>query len=130
MFKRTRDDAAGSQPARTIDTLIGRTVRINGDLEFSGGLHLDGHVTGNVRADPGSASTIAVSADAVIEGSVEVARVVVNGTVRGDIVARERVTLGAQARVAGNVHYGIIEMEPGARINGKLISVSSAAAPA
>ena len=42
---------------------------------------------------------------------------VLNGTVRGDIRARERVVLGATARVQGNVHYGVIEMTLGAQIS-------------
>jgi cytoskeletal protein CcmA (bactofilin family) len=35
--------------------------------------------------------------------------------------ARERLVLGGKARVNGNVHYGVIEMAPGAVITGKLI---------
>jgi len=48
-----------------------------------------------------------------------------NGTVKGDIVARERIVLGATARVQGNVYYGIIEMTLGAQIMGKLTRVSA-----
>jgi cytoskeletal protein CcmA (bactofilin family) len=47
-----------------------------------------------------------------------------NGSVRGDIVARERVVLGATAKVQGNVYYGVIEMTLGAQIMGKLTRVS------
>ncbi len=39
-----------SKPAR-IDTLIGKSVRVHGDVEFAGGLHLDGQVRGG-RARP------------------------------------------------------------------------------
>jgi cytoskeletal protein CcmA (bactofilin family) len=44
-----------------------------------------------------------------------------NGIVKGDIDAADRVELGAKARVLGNVHYTIIETAVGAQINGKLI---------
>ncbi len=127
MFKRNRN----SDPVRsTIDTLIGRTTRINGDVAFTGGFHLDGQVTGNVRAEPGATSVLSVSEHGCIEGSVDAPHVVLNGTVKGDIRARERVELGAKARVNGNVHYCVIEMAMGASINGKLIhEVDEAAAP-
>ena len=46
---------------------------------------------------------------------------VLNGVVKGDILANGRVELGAHARVSGNVYYGLIEMAMGAAINGKLI---------
>jgi len=118
MFKRK---PPGESVQRTIDTLIGRTTRIKGDVTFSGGCHLDGQVTGNVRAEAGTTSVLSVSEHGAIEGSVHAPHVVLNGTVTGDIHARERVELGAKARINGNVHYGVIEMAMGASINGKLV---------
>ena len=103
-----------------IDTLIGRASRLQGDLEYAGGLHLDGQILGNVTAVSGTNSSLSVSDTARIEGSVEVPHVMLNGTVRGDIHARERLILGANARVEGNVSYGVIEMTLGAQIMGKL----------
>jgi cytoskeletal protein CcmA (bactofilin family) len=103
-----------------IDTLVGRTAKVDGDVDFTGGLHLDGRVAGNVRADDPSA-TLSVSETGSIEGSVEVPTVMLNGVVRGDILARQRVVLGATAKVEGNVHYGVIEMTLGAEIKGKLV---------
>lgn len=108
-----------SKQAR-IDTLIARATRVHGDLEFAGGLHLDGSIAGNVRSDPSQSSSLSISETGSIEGSVEVPSVMLNGSVRGDIVARERVVLGATARVQGNVYYGVIEMTLGAQIMGKL----------
>lgn len=104
-----------------IDTLIGAGTRIIGDVHFGGGFHIDGHVKGNVDAPPDSGATLSVSDTGVIEGAVAVPNVVLNGTVKGDILAHDRVELGATARVTGNVYYGLIEMEMGAEINGKLI---------
>lgn len=113
-----------SKPAR-IDTLIGQASRVRGDLEFAGGLHLDGTIAGNVRADPGGNSSLSVSETGSIDGNVEAANVMLNGAVRGDIVARERVVLGATARVHGNVFYGVIEMTLGAQIMGKLTRIAA-----
>jgi cytoskeletal protein CcmA (bactofilin family) len=118
MFKRNQP---GDPHQHKIDTLIGRTTSIKGDVTFSGGCHLDGQVTGNVRAEGGTTSVLSVSEHGSIEGSVDAPHVVLNGTVTGDIRARERVELGAKARVNGNVHYGVIEMAMGAAINGKLV---------
>jgi cytoskeletal protein CcmA (bactofilin family) len=111
-----------------IDTLVGKSARVQGDVEFTGGLHLDGRVAGNVRADGDPTATLSVSETGSIEGSVDVPNVMLNGGVKGDIVARDRVVLGAKARVQGNVHYGIIEMTLGAEIKGKLVPLPNAAA--
>ncbi len=113
-----------------IDTLIGKSTRVEGDVEFSGGLHVDGQVSGHVRALEETGSSLEVSESGCIEGSVLAAHVVVNGVVRGDIHGRERVVLGATARVHGNVYYGLIESATGAEIRGKLVPVVPLAPPA
>lgn len=115
MFRRNDKELA------RIDTLIGRSAQVQGDIDFAGGLHLDGRVAGNVRADAASGSTLSVSEHGVIEGSVDVPNVMLNGAVKGDIRARDKLVLGAKARVLGNVQYGVIEMALGAEILGKLM---------
>jgi cytoskeletal protein CcmA (bactofilin family) len=104
-----------------IDTLVGPNSRVNGDLFFEGGCHVDGTVKGNVSADSDSNSALSVSEDAIVEGGVTVPYVVLNGIVRGDVFANQRVELGPTARVIGNVYYNLIEMAIGAEINGKLV---------
>ena len=104
-----------------VGTLIGPKTRINGDVEFTGGLHLDGCINGNVKGDSNPGTFLSVSQHGSIEGSVIAPNVILNGIVKGDIDASDRVELGANARVLGNVHYTIIETAVGAQINGKLI---------
>ncbi len=104
-----------------IDTLVGPNSRVNGDLFFEGGCHIDGTVKGNVSADSASNSALSISENAIVEGGVTVPFVVLNGIVRGDVFANQRVELGPTARVIGNVYYNLIEMAIGAEINGKLV---------
>ena len=104
-----------------VDTLVGGNTKINGDLNFEGGCHVDGTVNGNVSADTESDSALSVSEDANIKGGVTVPYVVLHGIVRGDVFASKRVELGPTARVIGNVYYNLIEMAIGAEINGKLV---------
>jgi len=110
-----------------IDTLLGKTANLQGDLEFSGGLHLDGRINGNVRSSAEDGGALSVSESGFIEGSVQVTNIVMNGTVNGDMYARDRLVLGEKARVNGNVHYGVIEMASGAVITGKLIPLGGTA---
>ncbi len=121
-----------------IDTLIARSATVHGDVEFAGGLHLEGRVVGNVRATLGLAAgdtcTLWISEPGTVEGTVDVPSVVINGSVVGDVIARERVVIGSQARISGNVQYGAIEMTLGGEVSGKLVpmgpaSAASSAAP-
>jgi cytoskeletal protein CcmA (bactofilin family) len=104
-----------------IDTLIGKTARVQGDVAFQGGMHLDGHIFGAVRSDEAPDSSLSVSETGAIEGAVQVPNVILHGTIKGDIQATQRVVLGATARVEGNIYYGVIEMTLGAQIVGKLV---------
>jgi cytoskeletal protein CcmA (bactofilin family) len=104
-----------------VETLVGSNTRISGDLHFSGGCHVDGTVNGSVTADPDSQSALSISEEGNIDGGVTVPFVVLNGIVRGDVFANQRVELGPTARVIGNVYYNLIEMAIGAEINGKLV---------
>jgi cytoskeletal protein CcmA (bactofilin family) len=104
-----------------VDTLVGANSKLNGDLNFEGGCHIDGTVEGNVSADGDSGSALSVSEQGNVEGGVTVPYVVLHGIVRGDVYANQRVELGPTARVIGNVYYNLIEMAIGAEINGKLV---------
>lgn len=104
-----------------VDTLVGSNSRVNGDLHFEGGCHIDGTVKGSISADPDSSSALSISEDGGVEGGVAVPYVVLHGIVRGDVYASQRVELGPTARVIGNVYYNLIEMAIGAEINGKLV---------
>lgn len=104
-----------------VDTLVGPNSSIHGDITFTGRCHVDGTVKGSVSADPDSRSALSVAEDGSVEGGVTVPNVLLNGLVRGDVVASQRVELGPTARVIGNVYYNLIEMAIGAEINGKLV---------
>ena len=104
-----------------IDSLIGRHTETLGDLRFSGGLHVDGTVKGNVYADDDSGAVLTLSEHGTVEGEVRVPNVVLNGTVIGDVHARDQIELAANARITGNVYYRLIEMAMGAEVNGSLV---------
>jgi cytoskeletal protein CcmA (bactofilin family) len=106
---------------REIRTLIGAGTRVNGDVVFTEGLHVDGVVHGNVSSEDDRPGALSVSENGVIEGDVTVPDLVLEGTVKGNVEARERVELGPTARVIGDVVYNLIEMAIGAEVNGKLI---------
>ena len=109
-----------------IDTLIGRGTTLRGELEFSGGLHVDGVQQGDVQGREGAApATLWVGESGEIRGNVEVAIAVINGEVVGNVRATQRLVLGAKARVKGDVTYGVIEMTLGARIDGRLMPLAS-----
>lgn len=111
----------GKSVSAKVDTIVGQKTRVNGDLHFSGGLHIDGRIKGNVIAEEGSASVLTVSEHGSIEGDVNVPNIILNGSVSGDVRSSERIELAAKARVTGDVYYQLIEMAIGAEVNGSLL---------
>jgi len=112
-----------------IDSLIGQNTEIKGDVIFTGGLHVDGKIVGNVFAED-AGSLLTLSDQGVIEGEVRVPSIILNGEVKGDVYAGERIELATRGRVAGNVYYNLIEMAIGAEVNGKLVHRSPDDKPA
>src|SRR5258708_9404059 len=110
-----------SKPQNRIDSLIGATTRIEGNIIFSGGLRVDGMVRGNVASVADQPGTLVVSSDARIDGEVQAPHIVVNGTLNRPVHALETLELQANSRVKGDVHYKSIEVQQGAVAEGSLV---------
>jgi len=116
-----RDKAAAA-----VETLIGPSVTIHGDVDFTGGVHLQGRVLGNLRMQAGGSAALEIVDGGVVEGEVRAQQASINGQVRGDVHVGGHLVLGPKAAIEGNVHYGSIEMASGARISGKMLSGAAA----
>lgn len=110
----------GRNAKSEIDSLVGISSRIEGDLMFTGGLRIDGEVHGNVVAGEGADSVLIVSEHARIEGEVRCANLVVNGYIAGTVYSSELLELQPKGRIHGDVHYKLLEMHGGALVTGKL----------
>lgn len=104
----------------SIEGLIGQRMSVEGQISFSGGLTIDGKVKGGVIAE-GQEALLTLTERGSIAGEIRAPHVVINGTVEGDVVASERIELGAQARVRGNIYYKVLEMTAGAQVNGRMV---------
>ncbi|MEY5028752.1 MAG: hypothetical protein RLZ63_1067 [Pseudomonadota bacterium] len=109
--------------AEKFDTLIGMGCKIQGTLMPEQSLRIDGVVEGDVRASGKQQVSVVVGPQGRIKGNIHAHRVVVAGTVQGDIHASERVELQAQCRVEGDIRYGSIAVEHGACLLGLLLKL-------
>ena len=103
-----------------VETLIGEQTEIQGDLQFAGGLHLDGRVRGRVISTAKGAE-LSIGAKGLVEGDVYAPRIVLHGKVVGHVYAAEHISLGAKAHVLGNLYYKTMEMAAGAKVMGSLV---------
>ncbi len=112
------------KPCNTIDTLIGVSTELKGDIAFSGGLRIDGKVKGNITARSDDNSTLVLSENAMVTGDVNVPHMIVNGKIKGNVTSAERLELQAKAEINGDVTYKVLEIVAGAQVNGIITRVS------
>ena len=103
------------------DTLISSRTTIEGDVHFSGGLHVDGKIRGRVIAEEGSDAVVRVSEVGEITGDVIAPHIIINGGVNGDVRSSAHLELAEKASITGNVYYKLVEMAMGASVNGNLV---------
>ncbi len=102
-------------------TLIAKGTRVVGDVYFSGELHVQGKVVGTIVAD--EAAELEISRGGIIEGQLQGPKMVIRGTVNGDIHCYKHIELAPTAVINGNVYYNLLEMVKGAQVNGGLVFV-------
>jgi len=114
----------GKKAPPPIKSLIASGTRIQGDVTFSEGLRIDGAVTGQIKAAEGTVSILVVSEVAEVTGSIEADHVIINGRVKGPVVAHGLLELQPKACIEGDVSYKALEMHQGATISGQLRPLS------
>ncbi|MCP1172348.1 bactofilin family protein [Ralstonia chuxiongensis] len=111
----------GKKKGLAIETLLGAHTKLEGNLRFSGGLRIDGEISGNIYGDPDKPSMLVITDSARVEGEVHVGHLILNGTVVGPVHVAELLELQPKARIEGNVQYAALEMHQGAVVMGTLM---------
>lgn len=116
--------------APPIRSLIGEGTVVQGTLNFTEGLRIDGQVIGDVVADGDAGSILVISDNAQVLGRVSASHVIISGEVRGPLICTDLLELQPKARVVGDVRYEMLEMHPGAQVEGELRPLKSIDKPA
>lgn len=112
------------KPSSRIETLIGAETTLTGDIQYSGGLRVDGTIYGNVKEVEGKSCTLVLSEHGRIEGAIESSHAVINGTVVGPVRAASYIELQSKSRVTGDVYYKTLEIHTGAVVEGRLVYIT------
>lgn len=115
-----------SVSSEKFETIIGRSTFIQGTLVLVDSIRIDGQVVGNIETAPGSKITVAIGPTGNVRGDITAHRIMVAGTVAGHIFAAERVEFQKDSVVNGDVSYGSIAIEHGAKLSGLIIQNQAA----
>ncbi len=120
MFGRKKNQSPRAK-AGAADTLISKEAKINGNVNFTGVLYVDGYIKGDVASEEFETSLLTIGKNGHIEGEINVPHIIIFGRVKGDVHALEHVELMSESRIEGNVYYKLIEMAMGAEVNGQML---------
>lgn len=95
--------------------VIGRSIKISGDLRGEEDLRIEGDVSGTVELRN---SSLTIGKEGRIKADVYAKTVIVEGHMDGDVYASERVNIRASAQMLGNVTAPRVGLEEGARFKG------------
>lgn len=121
MFSKNTSSKPLSSSKESFGTIIDEFTEVHGRLVSSTSLRIDGKVIGNVEASQDNNVSIAIGKSGFVQGDIYAYRIFVAGKVTGNIYCAERVELHDGAEVTGDVTYGQIGVEAGAKLNGMMI---------
>lgn len=119
MFKSKSNQSLG-QSVESFETIIGSSIRVDGNLLLRSSLRIDGLVNGNILQEDGCEATVAIAKGATVTGDIRAKHVIVSGNLQGNIFSSDRVELLDTAFVSGDITYGTLGMQVGAKLEGKL----------
>jgi cytoskeletal protein CcmA (bactofilin family) len=97
--------------------MAGESLRIKGDIIANEALSFNGHIEGTLSVPE---HTLVVGAQAVIDADVQARAIVVAGTLRGNVSARERFELQEQGSLEGTLEAPRIQVCEGALLRAKV----------
>jgi cytoskeletal protein CcmA (bactofilin family) len=97
--------------------VIGRSIRISGDLQGDEDVRIEGDVTGTIRLVN---NTLTIGSEGKIHADVYAKSVTVDGLMEGDLYGSEQVSIRKSAQVHGNVTAPRVSLEDGARFKGSI----------
>jgi cytoskeletal protein CcmA (bactofilin family) len=122
-----REDSVSSARINPADahTILGREARFSGKLTFEGAVRIDGKFEGEIQTN----DLLLIGPGAEVKATLNVGSVVINGSVEGDITAKESVQIKAPGRLRGNVTTPALEIEKGVTFDGSCTMSKSNGAP-
>lgn len=108
------------------DATIGVGMRVEGNIAFTGVLHVQGEVLGDICCGADPNGTLVVGTSGNVTGKIESPHIVVSGRISGPLHSSESIEIQPGAHVAGDAFYQRIDIHAGGIIEGSLIPAARA----
>lgn len=125
MVFRAKNKTSLGRSVENFESIVGKSLIIEGNLKISQGIRIDGTLNGNIYQEDGMSATVAIAESGLVNGSIYAQHVIISGKVKGDIYSLDRVELLKNAHIEGDISYGNIGIEAGASVLGKLKRINA-----
>jgi cytoskeletal protein CcmA (bactofilin family) len=112
---------AGSPQEEARRLIVGRDITLNGDIACCDCLIVEG----TVHAQGFQARRLDILEVGFFAGSAEVQDVVIAGRFEGKLTVNGRLTVKSTGRIYGEIEYGVLEAEAGAKLEGQMSALSA-----
>jgi cytoskeletal protein CcmA (bactofilin family) len=102
-----------TQPVPASQAYLDRDSKVEGKLNFEGSACIDGQIEGEILA-----KDLIIGESALVTAQIKAASVIVAGTIKGEIIASQRIEIRASARVSGKITSPILVVHEGAAFEG------------
>ena len=100
---------------QNVHTMIGADATLEGNMNLDGGLI----VYGKIKGDISTKGPIRIARTAQVVGNIIASDIQIGGIVNGDITVNDRIVLGNQSAVNGDMVYRKLYIEEGAKFSGR-----------
>ena len=97
-----------------VGSFLGKGATFKGDLTVTGTLHVDQNFEGQINSD-----ILIVSETGVVEGNIIAGFIFCKGRINGNAMALQKLEVHSKGSITGDVHSPVINIEEGARLNGR-----------
>jgi len=106
---------------KSVETIVGETVKLKGNLKSDGDIVINGSVAGDVKTK----ASVQIGSHANVVASVKAGNVQISGVVQGNIEAKETLQISESGKVYGDIIAGVLVVSPGALFSGKCTMTES-----
>ena len=99
-----------------VETIIGPSVKVEGDFKGEGDLVIEGVLIGNIKTK----NNLKIGSHAIIQANISANNAFISGKVKGNIHIKGKLELSSTALILGDIKTQVLSMESGALIKGNI----------
>ena len=113
MFNKNQTSVASH---KSIETIIGPSVKVEGDFKGEGDLIIEGVLIGSLKTK----NNLKIGTNAFVQANISANNAFISGKVKGNINVKGKLELSGTAIILGDIKAQVLSIESGAMVKGNI----------